>query len=130
MRQIIIIGTSLIFYIGTIPISGCAIHYFDKHTGAEHIWGIGHMSLKASVPNEGLKAIVRETTLSGISIGVADPGEHLTIGWENRQSVEIIDEDTAIRLEWPHGDLLNLRFGSEWPDKPLLIDPPLKGARR
>ncbi len=23
---------------------GCAIHYYDKDTGREHIWGVGHIA--------------------------------------------------------------------------------------
>jgi hypothetical protein len=73
------------------------------------------MMLKASVPEEGLKATVRGTALTGISMGIGDQGNHLTIGWEKRQLVEIVDKDAVIRLQWPRGDLLNLRIGSEWP---------------
>jgi hypothetical protein len=57
-----------------VLLSGCAVHYYDSETQTEHVWGVGHMMLKASVPKEGLKATVRGTALSGVSIGLADQG--------------------------------------------------------
>ena len=111
-------------------LSGCAIHYYDSDTQTEHVWGVGHMMLKASVPKEGLKATVRGTVLSGVSIGLADQGGYLTLGYEKRQLMEIIDKDTAVRLEWPRGDLLNLRVGSEWPTEILSNGPDQKGVER
>jgi hypothetical protein len=101
------------FYVALL--SGCAVHYYDSETQSEHVWGIGHMMLKATVPKEGLKATVRGTALSGISIGIADKGTHFTVGYEKQQLIEITDRDTSIKLEWPRGDFLNLRIGSEWP---------------
>src|SRR5262245_15830448 len=61
----LLIGGLLVAILG-----GCAIHYYDKETQAEHIWGFGHMKLKASVPQEGTRAIVKQTELLGLGIGV------------------------------------------------------------
>ncbi len=38
--------------------TGCAVHYYDPKTGAEHIWGVGHLVMKVSAPNEGVRAVV------------------------------------------------------------------------
>lgn len=128
------VGNILNLRLGLIGIiilsSGCAVHYYDSDTQSEHVWGIGHMMLKASTPRENLKATVRGTALSGLSIGVGDPGTSLTIGWEKRQLVEITDKSTAVRLEWPRGDLLNLRIGSEWPLQETTDGPRLSGGAR
>ena len=51
---------------------GCAIHYFDSETGTEHIWGFGHMQMKVSASNEGVRAIVRGTETVGVAIGVGE----------------------------------------------------------
>jgi len=96
-------------------VSGCAIHYYDQETGAEHIWGVGHMVMRASAPEEGHQAIVRGTDVAGLTVGKSDAGGYLVVGWEKRQRIEIIDPNTAVRLEWPKGDLFNVRVGSEWP---------------
>ncbi len=110
--------------------NGCAVHYYDADTQAEHVWGIGHMMLKATTPRENLKATVRGTALSGLSIGVGDQGTSLTLGWEKRQLVEITDKNAAVRLEWPRGDLLNLRIGSEWPLQATTENPQSLGGAR
>jgi hypothetical protein len=95
--------------------SGCAIHYYDSKTGAEHIWGFGHMVMKVSAPREGNRAIMRATEVVGVTIGKGDGQHYLTVGWEKRQRMEIVGENTAIRLEGPRGDFVNIRVGSEWP---------------
>jgi len=95
--------------------TGCAIHYYDLTTGTEHIWGIGHMAMKASAPREGLRAVVVGTDVFGLTGGNVGGQGYLTIGWERRRQIEVLDENTAIRLEWPDGDFFNVRIGSEWP---------------
>ncbi len=101
--------------VGTSVASGCAFHYYDSKTGAEHIWGFGHMVMKASAPREGHRAIVRGTEVTGLTLGNVGGQGYLTVGWEKRQQLEIVDENTAIRLEWPKGDFFNVRVGSKWP---------------
>ena len=71
--------------------------------------------MKATGPEDGLKAMVHGTVLSGAVLGLAKDGINLTVGYEKRQVVEIIDSETTLSLEWPTGDLLNLIIGSEFP---------------
>lgn len=99
----------------SLLLAGCAFHYFDPATGTEHVWGIGHMAMRATPPREGYRAVVRRTDLWGVGVGRTGEGAYLTIGWDRREQVEILDEDTALRLEWPKGDLLRIRVGAEWP---------------
>ena len=105
--------TVLIVLVGFV--SGCAVHYFDKKTDTEHIWGVGHMVMKASSPKEGHQALIRGTDVAGFALGKSDAGGYLIVGWEQRRRVEIIDQNTSVRLEWPRADFLNLRVGSDWP---------------
>ena len=95
--------------------SGCAIHYYDPKTGTEHIWGIGHMAMKASVPEEGLKAVIRGSDVIGVGGGRSSSRSYFVVGWDKSQLIEITDEDTNVRLEWPQGDFVNIRIGSEAP---------------
>lgn len=100
----------------TALVPGCAIHYFDQKTGTEHLWGIGHMKVKVSQPSEGLQAVVRGVDVIGVGGGrVADEG-YLALGWQSQQRMDILNEDTSIRLEWCGSDFANVRVGSEFPD--------------
>jgi hypothetical protein len=44
-----------------INISGCAIHYFDEKTGADHVFGFGHKVMKVLAPKGSHQAIVTGT---------------------------------------------------------------------
>ena len=94
---------------------GCAVHYYDPVSGEEHVWGIGHMVMKVAVPQDGHRAIVRGIELVGLSVGIGEGGGQVTAGWERRERIDGFSPDTAIRLEWPDGNLCNVRLGSEWP---------------
>lgn len=107
--------TTFVIALLSFSLHGCAIHYFDPETGTEHLWGIGHMRMKAAAPNEGLKALVRGTETMGVGLGSIDGQGYLTLGWQRRQRLDILDENTAIRLEWPDSDFFSVRVGSEFP---------------
>lgn len=96
-------------------IQGCAIHYFNPKTGTEHIYGIGHMKLKVTTANEGLKAVYRETNILGMGIGIIDGQKNFTIGWDQRRRLDVIEENIAVRLEWPDSRFFNIRVGKYWP---------------
>lgn len=95
-------------------LSGCAVQYYDPDTGTTHVWGFGHLSMKASPPNEGVQAVVRATSILGLSVGRTGDRTYLTLGYDSEQQTDIVAESTAVRLEWPAGDLFNLRAGSAW----------------
>lgn len=97
-------------------VPGCAVHYFDPETGTEHLWGIGHMKVKVSQPSEGLKAVVRGVDMIGIGGGRDKEYDYIALGWHSRQRMDILDENTSVRLEWCGSDFANLRVGSEFPD--------------
>lgn len=99
----------------TVAASGCAIRYYDRTNGAEHIWGLGHLVTRTAAANGGVRAVVNQIDILGVSLGVAADEHNITFGWDSRRRVEIAD-DTAICLRWPKGSLLDIRVGSEWPD--------------
>jgi len=98
--------------------SGCAVHYFDQKTGTEHIWGFGHMKMKVAPEEEGLQAVVHGTDVLGVSMGSANQQAYLTLGWHRLQRLDIVTESTAVRLEWPNSDFVNIRVGSSFPGIP------------
>ena len=67
---------------GILICTGCAIHYYDTETGAEHIFGIGHMVMKASSPKDNFQSIVRGTDIFGLGFGKNDDGGYLSLGWD------------------------------------------------
>lgn len=100
-------------------LSGCALHYYDKKTGAEHIFGFGHMVMKASAPENGHQAIVTGTDIVGLGLGKSREGGYLSLGWDNRRWIEIIDKNTTVDLVWPNGNFLNTRVGASWPQNTM-----------
>ncbi|MBW1797720.1 MAG: hypothetical protein JRJ21_04800 [Deltaproteobacteria bacterium] len=103
---------TLAFLTAVVSICGCAVHYYDPVTSTEHVWGIGHMKMKISQPEESLRAVLkgREVLGVGISLGQEDYG--LIAGWHRRSQLDVVDENASIRLEWPSGDIFNVRIGS------------------
>lgn len=106
--------------IGTIGVlsallAGCAIVYRDAETGAAHAWGIAHLVTRATASNEGKKAVVCGVTTYGVAIGIWDRMPFIALGWQRMQTAEVVDENTAVRIEAPQGDLLQLEVGSTPP---------------
>jgi len=94
---------------------GCALEYRDSETGAVHLWGIGHIAMREVHPIEGKKAIVQSADTFGIATGVWNREPFITVGWERHQDVEILDANTAVRLEGPDSDMLKIKIGSNPP---------------
>ena len=95
--------------------TGCAIHYFDAKTGTEHLWGFGHLKMKAVSANEGVCAIVTGTSTVGVALSKHDLRTSFGIGAQTLHQLEVVTEGTGIRLEWPTGDLFDVRVGTELP---------------
>lgn len=111
----------LVVLMGT---AGCAVHYYDRKTGTEHVWGVGHMTMKVVPPNEGVQAVVRSTSTAGLAVGSCDGQPYVALGWAAQQRVEVLDENTAIRFEWPDG-FNSIRVGSAPPGlDPKPLQPP------
>jgi len=91
---------------------GCAVHYYDKTTETEHLYGFGHMSMRLSTPAEGVRAAVTGTEIVGVGIGAGQRGFYLAGGWNRHARLEVIDETTSVRLEWPSGDLCTVKVGT------------------
>ena len=110
MRRIFLV---ILLFFGS---TGCAIHYFDKETGTEHLWGIGHMAMKPSVQDAKVKAVGLRTDVVGISTGYLQEGIHFELGWGGRQRIEILDDNTQFYLGWPTGrSFYTARVGSSLP---------------
>ena len=106
LRRAVIMGAV------TVACSGCAVHYYDRTSGTEHLWGFGHMKMKVCPPEEGVAAVLKGTTVAGVAVGTDEDGFGVTAGWENRRRLYMNPTNASIRFEWPDGDLFNVRIGS------------------
>jgi len=88
--------------------SGCAVHYFDAKTGTEHIWGFGHMRMKATVDGAEPQAVVSGVETAGVTVGVGSAGTYLNVGLNRRDTTQVAAEGTNVRMEWPEGDFYQL----------------------
>ena len=94
-------------------LSGCAVYYRDRDTGAEHIWGFGHLAVKTVPPNEGKQALVQQMTLTGFAIGMDNGSLGVSAGYDRREHILIFDENTAITIERPpSNDFFNIKIGT------------------
>ncbi len=84
-----------------LALSGCAVYYRDAESGAEHIWGLGHLAMKVTPPLDGKKAIIRKATLMGLALGIDEGSLGFSVGWDQRERIVIHDENTAITIERP-----------------------------
>jgi hypothetical protein len=104
--------------------SGCALHYYDKKTGAEHIYGFGHMVMKATPHTDAHKAVVLGTDLMGLGFGQNREGGFLSFGWNSQRRIEIFNDNTTVDLIWPDSSFLNTRIGHASPQADKILDKP------
>jgi hypothetical protein len=95
-----IVLTSVFVIIGLL-MSSCAVYYRDRNSGADHIWGFGHLSMKVAAPKEERQAIIQRTTLTGLAVGLDNGSFGLSVGWDQREHILIYDKNTALSIERP-----------------------------
>jgi hypothetical protein len=97
-----------------ITLPGCAIYYWDAKTGAEHIWGIGHLATKISAPEDGKQVVISKATLVGINFGIEEGKIGVSTGWDKRERIMIYDGNTSISILRPENNNFFLfKFGSQ-----------------
>lgn len=132
LRSIGLLGA--IAFFGT---SGCAVHYYDKQSGTEHLWGFGHLKMRA-VPRHSdrppftnaVMAYATGTQTLGFSLGAGEDDAGVGAGWNSRSRLTIKAEDSSFYLIWPTNSLwlprelksfFNVRVGSD----PVFTQSPL-----
>ena len=73
------------------------------------------MQMKVAAPNEGCRAVVKGTEIVGLAVGIGEESYYTVFGWDKRRALTVIDENTAVRLEWPDSDFFKVRVGSDPP---------------
>ena len=100
-----------------VLLSGCAIYYRDRDTGAEHIFGFGHLSVKTMPPHEGKQALVQRMTLTGLAAGLDNGSLGVSAGWDRREHILIYDENVAVTIKRPpSNDFFYFKVGTYPPD--------------
>ena len=94
--------------------TGCAVHYYDARTGVEHVWGIGHLQMKAAPVTDGIDSVVSGRSLAGIGLGAGRDDYYVTAGWDYRRRI-VVGTNAALSLEWPNADFFNVRVGTNPP---------------
>jgi hypothetical protein len=100
---------------------GCAFHYYDVHTGTEHLWGFGHLRMKSPASDSG-HAIVTGSRMLGISLRAGDDSYALGVGYDSHSRVTM-SSNGMLALEWPvqaswprtRDDLFTVRIGTNLP---------------
>jgi len=95
--------------------SGCAVVYYDRETGTQHLYGVGHLAIRVAPPAEGVQAVVTEVETLGIGAGSVAQGGYVTLGWQQSQTLSVIEENTSVRLEWPTDKPMDVRVGVGFP---------------
>jgi hypothetical protein len=85
--------------------SGCAVHYYDKETGTEHLWGFGHLRMKAAPSNDAVvRSVVTGTETLGFSVSAGEENRGIGLGYDNRKKMNVLD-DASVALEFPTNSL-------------------------
>ncbi len=107
------IGRVLAVVVLVAALAGCAIYYRDPNSGAEHVWGFGHLAVKVTPPFEGKQAIIHRATLTGVAIGTEQGSLGISVGYDRKERITIYDESTAIAIQRPPGnDFFYFRIGT------------------
>ena len=78
--------------------SGCAIKYYDKESGTEHLWGFGHLRMKAEPSKDAVvRSVVTGVETLGFSLLVGEENRGVGLGYDNRKKMRIMD-DASVAL--------------------------------
>jgi len=114
----------IIFLVLAISLlSGCAVYYRDRESGAEHIWGFGHLSMKVIPPLEEKQALIQRTTLTGVAIGMDNGSLGMSVGFDQREHILIYDENVALTIQRPpSNDFFYFKIGTYPIEREILPD--------
>jgi hypothetical protein len=113
-------------------LTGCSVTYYDKSTGTSHLWGFGHLRMKAApavgIPtgqNADSISYITGTKTMGLTFGAGSEFSGLAAGW-NSQSRIIVGNGASFYVVWPTNtiwlpqdlkDLFTVNVGNGLPPK-------------
>lgn len=108
---------------------GCAIHFFDRATGTEHLIGFGHLKSKRVTADRGPQSVVTGVETVGFAVGAQEKSWLIGLGGQRRETMVIHDADTALWLDRPlEGGLFTVVVGSGVPPSLEESDPEATSA--
>ena len=82
-------------------LSGCAIRYSDRRTGAEHLWGFGQLRLQTSSAAGNLATVTSGSRVPGLCLDIGRDHFGVSIGYVSRQQLEVVDVSAASQFKFP-----------------------------
>ena len=89
---------SLMIY--ALFMSGCAVHYHDESDNSDHIYGFGHLAMRAVTDGSRKIAVSRQVSTLGSEVHAGDK-IGLSLGWSNEEEIQFFDKSARISLERP-----------------------------
>ena len=71
--------------------------------------------MKAVPAAEGNKAVVLGSDTVGLAIADTPVSTDISLGWVSERRLNITDENSVVRLDWPSSDFLSVRVGANPP---------------
>src|SRR5688572_1158809 len=81
--------------------SGCAVHYSDYKSGAEHLWGFGKLRLQSQTSGAGLVSVSSGYWVPGLCLELGRSQFGFTFGYVNRQQLALVGTNVLAGLERP-----------------------------
>jgi hypothetical protein len=76
------------------------------------VWGIGHLAVRITDPDpDGVRAVVRESSVVGIGAGAHESGGYAAIGYHADRRMQIRN-DTNLWIGWKGHSLFRTRVGA------------------
>ena len=83
--------------------SGCAVHYDDRRSGVEHLWGFGQLRLEnqSAGTNSNWAAVTTGVRIPGLCLEIGRDHFGFTFGCLNRQRLAVVDTNATAGLKGP-----------------------------
>ena len=96
------LGLLLLFFA-----SGCAVHYGNPRTGAEHLWGLGQLRLQteSQATNSNWAVVASGYRVPGVCLSVGRDHFGVTLGYLDRQQLVVLARDQIPGLYPPTNSL-------------------------
>lgn len=91
---------------------GCAVHYYDPQTGADHIWGVGHLAMKSASSSDAKQVLITQKTLAGVTFGFEGAFPSFNLGWNQSERITVHSKNTSLAIERPSNDYLQFKFAA------------------